>query len=95
MDEREKPGVLVEMERVPLRPRNGSSTIHPASKAPGTPIADIMTCYERRATLQDEISLRNGRSTHVPVGDVDRTITKVGATGLKEVRDEGVVKREC
>ena len=35
------------------------------------------------------------RCTHIPVGDVDGTITEVGTTGLQEVCDEGVVKGKC
>ena len=36
----------VEIASVPLRPRTGSSTIHPANKAPGTPITLRITSYK-------------------------------------------------
>lgn len=38
----------VEIHNVPRLPRYGSSTIHPASRAPGTPITEMMTCYRHK-----------------------------------------------
>ncbi len=35
---------LVEIANVPLRPRSGNSTNHPARRAPGTPITLQMPC---------------------------------------------------
>jgi len=37
----------VEMESVPRRPRNGSSTMYPARSAPGTPMTLKITCWGR------------------------------------------------
>lgn len=40
----ERRNELVKRDRVPLRPRRGRSTIHPARSAPGTPIMLMITC---------------------------------------------------
>ena len=72
--------LLVDIESVPRRPRIGSSTIYPASSAPGTPMTLRITCYMLHPWIK---KIWKDELTYIPIRYIDRPITKICTPGHK------------